>query len=93
MDEALAASGELSIELRVELKWRAQRLSHDNATSVTELMKAGGGSAMRLDNPLQRYFRDIHTATNHAFLNADKGAMSMGSVQLAGGDAVIDKMI
>ena len=93
MDAALADSGTLSIELRVELKWRLQRLAHDNAASVTDLMKAGGGAAMRLDNPLQRYFRDIHTATNHAFLNVDKGAMSMGSVQLAGGDAVRDKMI
>ncbi|NKB99979.1 MAG: flavin-dependent monooxygenase [Pseudomonadales bacterium] len=93
MDAELADTGTLSIELRAELKWRVQRVAHDNAASVTDLMKAGGGSAMRLDNPLQRYFRDIHTATNHAFLNADKGAMSMGSVQLSGGDAVIDKMI
>ena len=75
------------------LKWRAQRLSQDNAATVTELMKVGGGSAMRLDHPLQRYFRDIHAATNHAFLNADRGAMSMGSVQLAGGDAILDKMV
>ena len=47
--------------------------------TVQRMMKVGGGSAMRLDHPLQRYFRDIHAATNHAFLNADRGAMSMGS--------------
>lgn len=93
MDAELASTGELLVESRAMLKWRAQRLSQDNAATVTELMKVGGGSAMRLDHPLQRYFRDIHAATNHAFLNADRGAMSMGSVQLAGGDAILDKMV
>lgn len=93
MDDALAQTGRLEIELRVEIKWRAQKLANDNAEVVTELTKAGGGSAMRLNNPLQRYFRDIHTATNHAFLNADRGSQSMGSVQLAGPEAVIDKML
>lgn len=93
MDAELASTGELRIESRAKLKWRAQRLSHDNAAAVTDLMKVGGGSAMRLNHPLQRYFRDIHTATNHAFLNADRGARSMGSVQLAGGDAILDKMV
>ena len=93
MDAALEAGNALTIEQRAELKWRAQRLAQDNATIVTDLLKAAGGSAMRLDNPMQRYFRDIHAATNHAFLNVGRGAMSMGAIQLGGGDAAIDKMI
>ena len=29
-------------------------------------------------------FRDIHAASNHAFLNSDKGSLNAGFVQLGG---------
>jgi hypothetical protein len=46
------------------------------------LFRSAGSSVVRLDNPMQRYFRDIHTATRHAFLNVDRGGPSFGGVLL-----------
>ena len=79
------------MSLRAELKWRAQELAADNANLVTDLVRGAGGSAMRLDNPLQRYFRDINTAVNHAFLNTERGALAAGMLELGG--EVIDRTI
>lgn len=84
MDALFDQGAELPLKLRAELKWHAQQLAADNADTVTSLIKGAGGSAMRLDNPLQRYFRDIHTATNHAFLNIERGAVAAGNLLLDG---------
>lgn len=91
MDRRIAQASELSVPFRAELKWRAQALAADNADLVTDLVRGAGGSAMRLDNPLQRFFRDINTAVNHAFLNTERGAIAAGSLLLGG--EVIDRTI
>jgi len=44
------------------------------------LFKISGGRGAMLSHPIQRYFRDVHTASNHAFLNADKGSVNMGGL-------------
>lgn len=91
MDRRIAEESELSVPFRAELKWRAQALAADNADVVTDLVRGAGGSAMRLDNPLQRFFRDINTAVNHAFLNSERGAIAAGNLLLGG--EVIDRTI
>ena len=59
----------------------AARLATD---ALTKVVKAAGGSAFAKTNPLQRLFRDIHTGSNHAFINPDRGAANHGLFLLTG---------
>lgn len=59
----------------------AARLATD---ALTKVIKAAGGSAFKLSNQLQRMFRDIHTGSNHAFINPDRGATNHGWFLLSG---------
>ncbi|MCZ6617593.1 MAG: acyl-CoA dehydrogenase family protein [Gammaproteobacteria bacterium] len=63
------------VAVQIGEKWETQVLAHSNADLVTTLMSASGGGAQRLENPMQRYFRDIHAAVAHAFLNLDRGSL------------------
>ena len=71
-------------DLRVQCKFDLQYLAKTNVEAVTLIFKSAGGSANRNENPLQRHFRDIQIATNHAFLNYDKGSVNYGGVLLGG---------
>lgn len=52
--------------------------------ALTKVIKAAGGSAFNRANQLQRMFRDIHTGSNHAFINPDRGAANHGLYLLTG---------
>lgn len=54
------------------------------ATAAVDLLyRAGGGSSIWDDNPLQRYFRDIHATTQHVQI-AHLGYENMGRLRLTG---------
>ena len=76
-------------ELRVQCKFDVQYLAKTNVEAVNLIFKSAGGSANRSENPLQRSFRDIQIATNHAYLNYDKGSVNYGGVLLGGETAYI----
>lgn len=83
--DALIDGGEpFSMELRAKNKWDAQWIAKEAMKAVELLFKASGARGIRSDSPMQRYFRDIHAASNHAFLNPDKGSLNAGLVQLGG---------
>lgn len=82
MDLHLDAGEPIPVELRAELHWNLQDIAQTNAALVTTYFKLSGGGGLRLDNPMQRYWRDIHAGCNHAFLNADRGASNFGGVHL-----------
>lgn len=46
--------------------------------AVDRLMNAGGGSAAFQARPLQRYWRDIHTAGNHMFFDLENRLVIVG---------------
>lgn len=82
---ALIDGGEpFPMELRVKNKWDAQWIAKEAMKAVELLFKASGARGIRSDSPMQRYFRDVHAASNHAFLNPDKGSLNAGLVQLGG---------
>lgn len=81
---AVDAGGPIPVELRAQCKWDAQFIAKEAMRAVEMLFKAAGGRGVRQENPLQRFFRDVHTASNHAFLNADKGALNAGYVAMGG---------
>lgn len=47
-------------------------------SAVDRLMNAGGGSAALMSRPLQRYWRDIHTAGNHVFFDLENRLVIVG---------------
>lgn len=59
----------------------AARMATD---ALTKVVKAAGGSAFNRSNQLQRLFRDVHTGSNHAFINPDRGAANHGLFMLTG---------
>jgi 3-hydroxy-9,10-secoandrosta-1,3,5(10)-triene-9,17-dione monooxygenase len=84
MDALIDAGTPFSLELRARNKWDAQWIAKEAQKAVDLLFKASGARGIRLESPMQRYFRDIHAASNHAFLNPDKGSLNAGLVQLGG---------
>jgi len=84
MDAIIDGGGEFALDLRVRNKWDAQWIAKEAQRAVDLLFKASGARGLRLDSPMQRYFRDVHAASNHAFLNADKGSLNAGFVAMGG---------
>lgn len=63
------------------MAWRsnqafATRLS---VRAADRLFEASGGSAVRDNNPMQRFWRDVHTGAAHAYSDYDVAAQSYGS--------------
>jgi len=84
MDALIDNGAAFPLDLRVRNKWDAQWIAKEAMKAVELLFKASGARGLRLDNPMQRFFRDVHAASNHAFLNADKGSLNAGLVLLGG---------
>ncbi len=80
MDALIDSGADIPMDVRVRNKWDAQHIAKTAMQATELLFKASGARGIRLSNPLQRYFRDLHAASNHAYLNADKGALNMGGV-------------
>jgi 3-hydroxy-9,10-secoandrosta-1,3,5(10)-triene-9,17-dione monooxygenase len=74
----------IPLEVRVRNKWDAQWIAKEAQKAVELLFKASGARGIKLDSPMQRYFRDVHAISNHAFLNADKGSQNAGQVEMGG---------
>ncbi|MEV6605281.1 acyl-CoA dehydrogenase family protein [Kutzneria sp. NPDC051319] len=68
--QAAAASEEpVSVELRTSLRLACTHAVRTSAEVVRAVYDLGGGSAIYEDSPLQRRFRDAHTATAHFQVN------------------------
>lgn len=84
MDRHIDAGEPIPLGVRVRNKWDAQVIAKQAMEAVDLLFKASGGRGIREENPMQRFFRDVHAASNHAFLNADKGSLNAGLFELIG---------
>jgi alkylation response protein AidB-like acyl-CoA dehydrogenase len=73
IDEAWTAaqgSDPVSVELRTALRLAATHAVRTAADVARDMYDLGGGSAIYDGSPLQRRFRDAHTATAHFQVNA-----------------------
>ncbi len=75
---AATAAGTADVSLRMR-----NRLTHSFATklltqAVDLVFVAGGGAALGLHHPVQRFWRDIHAASSHISLNWDPVAAMYG---------------
>jgi alkylation response protein AidB-like acyl-CoA dehydrogenase len=63
--EDALADREITLESRARLRLAATHATRQCADICRDLYDLGGGSAVYLDSPLQRRFRDAHVATQH----------------------------
>ena len=67
--QAAQGDGPVPIALRNELRLAATNAVRTSAEVVRSMYDLGGGTAIYDDSPLQRRFRDAHTATAHFQVN------------------------
>ena len=80
---ALAEAGDpIPLNLRARARWTAANIVLRGVRAVDLLFEASGGRALFLDNPIQRYFRDIHAMRAHALNNPDRASQIFGYSEL-----------
>ena len=67
---------------RARARWSAANIVLRGVRAVDLLFEASGGRALFLDNPMQRYFRDVHAMRAHALNNPDKALQVFGYAEL-----------
>lgn len=79
----LAADGrEISVERRARLRWDAANAVRLSVHAVGLMFESSGGRAIFLDNPIQRYFRDVHAIRAHALNNAQRAGRTFAMAEL-----------
>ena len=80
---AQAEAGDtIPLSARARARWSAANIVLRGVRAVDLLFEASGGRALFLDNPMQRYFRDVHAMRAHALNNPDKASQVFGYAEL-----------
>ncbi|WP_369200408.1 acyl-CoA dehydrogenase family protein [Streptomyces sp. PU-14G] len=66
LHDAVAAGEEVSFDRRAVGRRTQARAAWRAVRAVDEIVARSGGNAMRMDNPIQRFWRDAHTGLAHA---------------------------
>jgi alkylation response protein AidB-like acyl-CoA dehydrogenase len=66
--DAVVAGGVVSDEQRRSIRLATTHATAESARAVDLMYTAGGGAAIYDDSALQRVFRDVHVATQHAMV-------------------------
>lgn len=75
----LAVAGEeVDVLVRTQVRRDQVTAVHRAADAVDRLVELAGGGAMRLEHPLQRFWRDLHTALGHTSNIADRAYANWG---------------
>ena len=78
-----AEAGEsIPMAARARARWSAANIVQRGVRAVDLLFEASGGRALFLDNPMQRYFRDVHGMRAHALNNPDRASQVFGYAEL-----------
>ena len=72
----VAANGKVSLETRMRNRRSQSFIAHQAVAAIDLVLAAVGGRSMHVDHPIQRAWRDIHSAAAHISLNHD-AVMSM----------------
>jgi 3-hydroxy-9,10-secoandrosta-1,3,5(10)-triene-9,17-dione monooxygenase len=91
--ECVHAGRPLPMELRLRSRWSAAKSVQRAVRAVDTLFEAGGGRALFLSNPLQRYFRDVHAMRAHAMNNPERAGRVFGRAQLHPDEAPTDFLL
>lgn len=79
---AILHSRPFTLEDRVALKGHLAFVSQHVRDSANAIMAAAGASSFHLDQPIQRYWRDLNTVCSHAFWDWDTTRELVGRQQL-----------
>ncbi|GAA3666626.1 acyl-CoA dehydrogenase family protein [Arthrobacter ginkgonis] len=61
-----AASGKVvPLDMRLEVRRNQARATHRALAAVDDLFLHAGGGSLQMDQPLQRFWRDMHAGMNH----------------------------
>ncbi len=85
MDELMAcaeAGDKPTLERRVQFRYESTKTVLDLVPVVDDIFTASGGRAIWLDNPINRYWQDIHACRAHFANNPDKPGTNWGGLQL-----------
>jgi 3-hydroxy-9,10-secoandrosta-1,3,5(10)-triene-9,17-dione monooxygenase len=75
----LARAGEeIPLALRARIRWDSGKAVDWSVGAVDRLIKAAGGRAIFLSNPIQRAWRDVHAMQAHAGTNLERAAAVFG---------------
>jgi alkylation response protein AidB-like acyl-CoA dehydrogenase len=83
--EEAAREGEISVRQRALLRLAACHTVNACKRAVDLMYDAGGGTSIYKTSPLQRCFRDVHTASQHLMVSSS--TMELAGKVLAGLDA------
>lgn len=84
MFDITSAGGQLSPSDRIAFRNDQVRAARRAVDAVDILFRYAGGGALRLDSPIQRYWRDSHAAMNHLCNVADPIQQSYSSDRFGG---------
>ena len=91
---ALADAGEtIPLEMRAKARWTAANIVQRCVRAVDLLFEGSGGHGIYLDNPMQRFFRDVHAMRAHAIHNPDNAALIFGYTELHPNEAPHEFML
>ena len=76
------AGDAIPLSARARARWSAANIVLRGVRAVDLLFEASGGRALFLDNPMQRYFRDVHAMRAHALNNPDRASQVFGYAEL-----------
>jgi 3-hydroxy-9,10-secoandrosta-1,3,5(10)-triene-9,17-dione monooxygenase len=79
MYDVVAAGGTLPLEQRIEARRNQVAAAGRAVRAVDTLFAHAGGGSIRLGNPLQRFWRDLHAAMNHLCNVAEPVHLAYGS--------------
>jgi len=68
--EHVQADGDVTLRDRAALRMAANHAMTSSAEVVDEMYSLGGGTSIYATCPLQRRFRDVHTATQHVLVGS-----------------------
>ena len=79
----LAADGrEISVARRARLRWDAANAVQLSVHAVDLMFESSGGRAIFQDNPIQRYFRDVHAMRAHALNNPQRAGRTFAMADM-----------
>ncbi len=70
------------VERRARLRWDAADAVSRSVHAVDLMFESSGGRAIFLDNPIQRYFRDVHAIRAHALNNPQRAGRTFALAEM-----------
>jgi 3-hydroxy-9,10-secoandrosta-1,3,5(10)-triene-9,17-dione monooxygenase len=77
-----ADGGEIGVARRARLRWDAANAVQLSVHAVDLMFESSGGRAIFQDNPIQRYFRDVHAIRAHALNNPQRAGRTFALAEM-----------